>query len=114
MAQLFLIAFRNILQNRKRSLLLGGAIAGVTGLLTFTPYYFWRGINPAAMVALAAGCATYVTFLNPLSFASAPLYPFLTASLPAAGAAAAVHFLGTLILVRAGRGGYSHGQAAGQ
>ncbi|GAC1329277.1 MAG: cytosine permease [Steroidobacteraceae bacterium] len=77
-----------------------------------TPYHFWRGINPAAMVALAAGCATYVALLNPLSFASAPLYPFFTASLPAAAAAAAVHFLGTLILVRAGRGGYSHAQAA--
>ena len=35
MGQLFLIAIRNLAQNRKRTLLLGGAIAGVTGLLIF-------------------------------------------------------------------------------
>lgn len=34
MGQLFLIAFRNLVQHRKRTLLLGGAIAGVTALLT--------------------------------------------------------------------------------
>jgi putative ABC transport system permease protein len=33
--QLFLIAFRNIAQHSKRTLLLGGAIAGVTALLVF-------------------------------------------------------------------------------
>lgn len=33
MGQLFLIAFRNLLQHRRRTLLLGGAIAGVTALL---------------------------------------------------------------------------------
>ena len=35
MQQLFLIAIRNLIQHRKRSLLLGGAIAGVTMLLVF-------------------------------------------------------------------------------
>jgi putative ABC transport system permease protein len=34
MSQLFLIAIRNLMQHRKRTLLLGGAIAGVTWLLT--------------------------------------------------------------------------------
>src|SRR5580704_13312834 len=34
MKQLFLIAIRNLLQHRRRTLLLGGAIAGVTLLLT--------------------------------------------------------------------------------
>jgi nucleobase:cation symporter-1, NCS1 family len=70
------------------------------------PYYFWRGVNPAAMIALAAGCLTYVAFLNPLSYDSATLYPFLTASLPSAAAAALVYFLGSLLVIRAGRGGY--------
>ena len=74
-----------------------------------TPYYFWRGINPAAMIALAAGCLTYVALLNPLSYASAALYPYLTASLPSAAAAASVYFLGSQILMRAGRGGYTRG-----
>jgi hypothetical protein len=35
MPQLFLIAFRNLAQHSKRTLLLGGAIAGVSGLLVF-------------------------------------------------------------------------------
>lgn len=35
MAQLFLIAFRNLIQHSKRTWLLGGAIAGVTALLVF-------------------------------------------------------------------------------
>jgi ABC-type lipoprotein release transport system permease subunit len=35
MSQLFLIAYRNILQHGRRSLMLGGAIAGVTALLVF-------------------------------------------------------------------------------
>ena len=33
MAQLFLIAFRNLLQHSRRTILLGGAIGGVTALL---------------------------------------------------------------------------------
>ena len=35
MSQLFLIALRNLAQHRRRTLLLGGAIAGVTALLSF-------------------------------------------------------------------------------
>lgn len=73
------------------------------------PYYFWRGINPAALIALAAGCLTYVAFLNPLTYESTALYPYLTASLPAAAVAALVYFLGSLAVIRAGRGGYRRG-----
>jgi nucleobase:cation symporter-1, NCS1 family len=70
------------------------------------PYYFWRGVNPAALLALAAGCATYIVLLNPLTYQSSALYPFVTASLPAATIAAAVFLMGTRFNVRAGRGGY--------
>ncbi len=70
------------------------------------PYYFWRGINPAAMIALTAGCLTYVALLNPLTYNSAALYPYLTASLPSATAAGLVYFVGSLIVIRADRGGY--------
>lgn len=73
------------------------------------PYYYWRGINPAALIALAAGCPTYVAFLNPLTYESMALYPYLTASLPAAAVAALVYFLGSLAVIRAGRGGYPRG-----
>jgi NCS1 family nucleobase:cation symporter-1 len=70
------------------------------------PYYFWRGVNPAAMIALAAGCLTYIALLNPLSFGSAALYPYLTASLPSAAAAALAYYLASVAVIRAGRGGY--------
>ncbi|MGB6310282.1 MAG: cytosine permease [Steroidobacteraceae bacterium] len=70
------------------------------------PYHFWRGINPAALLALAAGCVTYVVFLDPLSYRSIAPYPYLTASLPSAAAAALVYFLSSQIVIRAGRGGY--------
>lgn len=70
------------------------------------PYYFWHGFNPAALLALGAGCATYVMLLNPLSYASRGPYALLTASLPAAAAAALVYSLASLLVMRAGRGGY--------
>jgi NCS1 family nucleobase:cation symporter-1 len=71
------------------------------------PYYFWRGVNPAAMLALAAGCTTYIALLNPLSYESAALYPYLTASLPAVVMAALAYYLCSLLVIRAGRGGYA-------
>ena len=75
-----------------------------------SPYYFWRGINPAALLALAAGCCTYVLLLNPLSYQSRGLYAYVTASLPAVTAAALVYFLASLIVIRFGRGGYRNFQ----
>jgi NCS1 family nucleobase:cation symporter-1 len=73
------------------------------------PYYFWCGINPAAMLALGAGCCTYVSLLNPLTFQSRGPYAFVSASLPAAGVAAMVYYMASLWVIRAGRGGYNQG-----
>ncbi len=70
------------------------------------PYWFWGGFNPAALAALAAGCATYVLLLNPLDLRSGAWYPHLTASLPAAASAALVYFIGSSLVKRAARGGY--------
>ncbi|HEX3848490.1 MAG TPA: cytosine permease [Steroidobacteraceae bacterium] len=70
-------------------------------------YYFWAGVNPAALAALAAGCLTYISILNPLTYTSAAVYPYVTASLPSACAAAAVHLLLSLPVRRSGRGGYA-------
>jgi NCS1 family nucleobase:cation symporter-1 len=70
------------------------------------PYAFWGGFNPAALVALPAGCATYVALLNPLTYESAALYRYLTASLPALLVAALVYFLLSLVVRARGRGGY--------
>jgi NCS1 family nucleobase:cation symporter-1 len=71
-----------------------------------SPYAFWGGFNPAALVALLAGCATYVALLNPLTYESTALYPYLTASLPALLIAALVYVLLSLIVRVCGRGGY--------
>ncbi len=71
-----------------------------------SPYAFWGGFNPAALVALLAGCATYVALLNPLTYESTALYPYLTASLPALLIAALVYLLLSLIVRVCGRGGY--------
>jgi len=69
-------------------------------------YVFWRGVNPAALLALTAGCTTYVLLLNPLTYRSSGPYAYLTASLPGAAAAALVYFLSSSLVIRAGRGGY--------
>jgi len=70
-------------------------------------YAFWRGLNPVAFLALAAGCAVYVYLLNPLSYESHGPYRYLTASLPAALAAGLIHVLLTrTFVIPAGRGGY--------
>ncbi len=87
---------------RRRRLDLRAIFDGSPG----SPYYFWRGFNPAALVALATGCAAYILLLNPLTYASWGPYRFLTASLPSALVAGLVHALGTRLVRRAGRGGY--------
>ncbi|HLW23945.1 MAG TPA: cytosine permease [Steroidobacteraceae bacterium] len=70
------------------------------------PYYYWMGINWAALLALTAGCLVYVTLLNPITYASSAAYPYLTASLPAALTAALSYGLASRVVMRAGRGGY--------
>ncbi len=72
-----------------------------------SPYYFWAGINPAAVAALIVGCSTYIYLLNPITYESHGPYRFLTASLPASLLAAVAYVVVTrLIVIPAGRGGY--------
>src|SRR5690606_41852545 len=33
-----------------------------------SPYYFWGGFNPAAILAMAAGFCTYLYLLNPITY----------------------------------------------
>ena len=70
-------------------------------------YAYWRGCNPAALVALALGCAAYVYLLDPLTYTSHGPYRLMTASLPAALVAALAYATLTwLWIMPAGRGGY--------
>ena len=76
------------------------------------PYAFWFGLNPAALIALAAGVATYLYLLNPQSYAVHQPFAWVGASLPTAAVSAAVHVLVTRIVVLpAGRGGYERHRA---
>ena len=67
-------------------------------------YAYLHGFNPAAVVALALGCAVYIGLLNPLTFASSGPYKFLTASLPAALGAGVAYVVGSRVYGRHPRG----------
>ncbi|MEQ1524972.1 MAG: cytosine permease, partial [Aestuariivirga sp.] len=72
-----------------------------------TPYAYWGGFNPAAVLGMAAGFATYLYLLNPVSYASHSPYEYLTASLPTAFAGGLVYYLVTALIVKpAGKGDY--------
>ena len=71
-------------------------------------YSFWGGVNPLAFLAVAAGAVTYFLLLNPLTFESAELFRYTSASLPAFVVTGTLHYLLTrLVLVRLGKGGYA-------
>lgn len=71
-------------------------------------YSFWGGFNPVAFLAVAAGGVTYYLLLNPLTFESAPVFRYTTASLPAFLVTGVLHYaLTRLVLVPAGKGGYA-------
>jgi nucleobase:cation symporter-1, NCS1 family len=60
------------------------------------PYVYWKGFNPAAVIAMVLGCVTYAWLLNPVTYESHGPFRWLTASLPTA----AVAGLGYLLLMR--------------
>ena len=40
------------------------SLTGIYDRGSGTPYHFWHGLNPAAALALAAGCGAYLAILN--------------------------------------------------
>lgn len=77
-------------------------------------YSFWKGFNPAALAAMTVGFGVYTYLLNPWTYASRWPYQYLTASLPTALAAAIAYWLLTrIIVIRAGKGGYTDQAAPG-
>ncbi|HNB27574.1 MAG TPA: cytosine permease [Alphaproteobacteria bacterium] len=70
-------------------------------------YAFWGGFNPAALIAMAAGCGTYLYLLNPLTYVSHSPYDYTTATLPTVLISGVIHVIGTKLIVKpAGKGGY--------
>ncbi len=81
------------------------------GLYRSTPgsaYYYWHGFNPVAIGAIAAGFATYLYLLDPVNYTSHAPYEYVSASIPAALVAGAIHYVLTrgLVLPR-GAGDYA-------
>lgn len=65
-----------------------------------TPYAFWRGFNPIGLGALLVGLLVYVAVFNPQSLAHAPVFLFLTASIPSCLAAGLCHLALTRAFAR--------------
>jgi NCS1 family nucleobase:cation symporter-1 len=83
------------------------SIRGIYSTGPGTPYHYWAGFNPAALLAMVAGFVTYLYLLNPVTYASRSPYEFLTASLPTAVVAGIVYAAVTLLINKpAGKGGY--------
>ena len=72
-----------------------------------SPYYFWKGFNPAAFIAMAIGFGVYVYLLDPVAYTSHAPYQYLTASLPTCFVGGLSYWLLTIALNK-GRnvGGY--------
>ncbi|WP_330629302.1 cytosine permease [Thioclava sp. FTW29] len=70
-------------------------------------YHFWAGINPAPLVALAAGIATYAALFDPYALVGNAVFTAFSASIPAFMAAFLCHLLlSVLWVIPAGKGGY--------
>lgn len=88
---------------RRRHINVRGLFVGGEG----KPYHFWGGVNPAAILAMAAGVGTYLYLLNPITYVSRWPYEFTTAALPTLVVGAVVYVLATLMLVKPnGKGDY--------
>jgi NCS1 family nucleobase:cation symporter-1 len=71
-------------------------------------YRYWRGVNPAAIAGMSAGCCTYIYLFDPISYASRFPYQYTSASLPTLVVGGFVYWLVTVAFVRrAGYGGYA-------
>lgn len=73
-----------------------------------SPYHYWKGFNPIAIVALAVGAVSYVILFNPQTLATTTLFTFISASLPSCVIAGVVHFVLTKVFAeRMGWGAYA-------
>lgn len=76
-------------------------------------YFYVAGLNPVGFAAFAAGVATYIYLLDPVSYVYRAPFQYTTASFPAAIVAGMVYIAGTLLfLAPNGIGGYGHKSAA--
>jgi len=75
-----------------------------------SPYRFAGGFNPIGIAALVVGFVVYIAVFNPQTLESAPIFKYLTASLPSCFAAGLVHYILTRIFAKGdGWGNYPRG-----
>ncbi|KAM9863765.1 hypothetical protein ACI1US_00352 [Leucobacter sp. BZR 635] len=69
---------------------------------------YWRGWNPVAFVALAAGAIVYTLLLHPISYEPSAWFPYTTASIPSCLVGGAVYWVLTKTITQPrGLGGYT-------
>lgn len=56
-------------------------------------YWYWKGMNVAGFVSMVVGIVVYFLLLDPVTFASSPVFAFTTATLPSTLATAVVYVL---------------------
>ena len=72
-----------------------------------SPYYYIGGFNPIGIGSVVFGFGVYVYLLDPVSYETASIFGFLTASMPAAVLSGLLHGLLTTMATRRGSwGGY--------
>jgi nucleobase:cation symporter-1, NCS1 family len=70
-------------------------------------YWFWSGVNPAAIVAVALGFFFYLWLFNPVTAESKELFRYATATIPTVVVSALAYYaLMRLIVIPAGKGAY--------
>ncbi|OIK14976.1 hypothetical protein BIV60_10605 [Bacillus sp. MUM 116] len=70
-------------------------------------YHFWGGINLAAFVSCVVGFFIYIYLLDPITYASAPIFKYTTASIPVIILSGFCYYLITKIFViPSNKGGY--------
>ena len=80
---------------RKQRLDLDGLYSDRAG----SAYWYWKGINLAGFASMAIGVVVYFLLLDPVTFASSPVFAFTTATLPSTLATAVSY----VVLVRLNR-----------
>lgn len=98
------IAFADHALLRRRGVDLRALYADGAG----TRYRYWGRVNPLAFVALLAGCGTYLALFDPVGLTGSAAFLHLSASVSAFIIAGAAHMVLTrLVVIPAGKGGYS-------